>query len=417
MFQWLKNLVSFSDGDGVPNWWRMFPTNPVSSGVVVNKNTAMGIAPLMNALRLVSNTIARCDVNVWAGADDNQLAADHPAYKLLAISPNPYQTPFCWKKQMVFNAILFGNAYSFYDATENETYILDSDSVTPTVVYRDGIKAELVYSVHINGQQFVLRADEVIHLRGNAQAGNGLVGLSLLDQAREALGLAIAQTQFASVFYSNGASFGTVIEVPAKFKTQEEQEAFRRQFDQTQAGITNAHKVAIVSVGTKITRFTLNAEETQLLAMNPHIITTMANLVGIPPHKIGGVQATSYSSILAENEAMFGDCYDAILSNYEQELEAKLLSEKEKQSQLIDIDFNRYSLRAGDIDGETNRIVNLYNSGLYTIQEARTALGKPAEIPEGQELKSGPAVTNPTPEPPQQQTTTPEPEPTDEVAE
>src|SRR5699024_1202880 len=128
----------------------------------------------MAALRCVSlicESIGMLPVNLYRDGPSKDYAKDHPAYRLLKLKPNDWQTPYEFKSQMQLSALLHGNAYAMIVRSGSRPIRLiplQADQVEPKLT--DTYRMEYAYTTPEGGQK-VLRADSVLHLRDLSQDG------------------------------------------------------------------------------------------------------------------------------------------------------------------------------------------------------------------------------------------------------
>lgn len=65
-----------------------------------------------------------------------------------------------------------------------------------------------------DGKQRAIAADDMLHIPGLSM--DGMLGLSPIQQARQAMGLAIATEKFGAQFFGNGSRPGGILTHPAK---------------------------------------------------------------------------------------------------------------------------------------------------------------------------------------------------------
>jgi phage portal protein BeeE len=86
------------------------------------------------------------------------------------------------------------------------------------MVYRSD-DGEIYYTYNKDGQEYILRNWEVLHIPG--LGFDGLVGYSPIAMVKNAIGMAIATEEYGATFFNNGASPGGVLEHPGILKGPE----------------------------------------------------------------------------------------------------------------------------------------------------------------------------------------------------
>jgi hypothetical protein len=83
-------------------------------------------------------------------------------------------------------------------------------------------------------------------------------------------------------------------------------------------------------------------------------VKDVANLFGVPPHKLGDSSRTAYNSLEAENQAYLDESLDPWLVKWEEECWDKLLTEEEKDADSHFVEFLRAALVRADLNARAN---------------------------------------------------------------
>src|SRR5690606_10188177 len=139
-------------------------------------------------------------VVMYRHENGRRVVADrHPLWRVLAQKPNRYQTKVEFFETVMLNLVCHGNAYCRIQRSggqvigllplmtaQVETRLLDDGSVIHVYNHDDGVE--------------VLAAESVWHLK---LLGNGIIGLSPMDHARNALGVAQSAERRVAQLYRN----------------------------------------------------------------------------------------------------------------------------------------------------------------------------------------------------------------------
>jgi len=224
-----------------------------------------------------------------------------------------------------------------------------------------------------NGQEWrKLPADEVLHVKG--LGFDGLQGYPVLKIAREALGAAIAARDHSARYFGNGARPGGVLEHPGKL-TDQARKNMRESWDRVHKGLENAHKVAILEEGTKYQGFASNARDAQLLETREFDAREVANIFGVPTHKLGDPSKVAYNSLGEENQSYYDDTLSRWLKVYAEEAHDKLLSEKEKASESHCVDFDYQEIQRANLPAQVDFVDKLFKAGMINQDEGRGVFG------------------------------------------
>lgn len=357
--------------------YALLADKPSSTGMVVNATTVLGNPAVWRGVNLISQSVAKLPLIVYKrGPNDSRVRdVDHPAYKLLKRQPNELYSPYTFKQTIQSHALIHGNGYAYIFRDEAgkpvELLILDPETTYP---YTEN--GHLQYMTKIDGKENKLAVADVLHIKG---LGSGIMGLSVLDVMREALGLGIAMLKFQAVYIKQNGKPSLVIELPASVSKPEAIEKFRRTYGNMHQGLDNAHRPALLKHGAKLHELSGSNESGQYIQGRELDIIMVADILGCPPHKLGANIATSYKSLEAENKAFLSDSLDGWLVNWEQECYTKLLSERQKALDTHFFSFERKAIISIDAKTEAELAIMYYNNGVYSFEQLMPRLNLPTE--------------------------------------
>jgi HK97 family phage portal protein len=251
-----------------------------------------------------------------------QVAYGHSLYHLLADAPNDEMSSFTMWEWTVVSLCLHGNAYVQIQRDAQGTCIalwpLLANLTTP-VRMRDG---SIAYRTTDGNQQpRVLASKDVLHFLMGSH--DGLIGLSPIQQARQAIGLARAAERYGSQLFKNSSVPAIAITSPGKvgpeIKTQ-----MRADWETLQSG-SNQHRIAILDNGFSVQMLGLSAEDSQFLATRNYQRADIASIFRIAPHLVGSTEKVSNSNLEQENLTLVTHTLRPWLSRLESEVRRKLL--------------------------------------------------------------------------------------------
>lgn len=324
---------------------------PSASGIRVNSKSALTYSPWWRGINLISQSLSKLPLFVYKrNGEGKDRFPQHPAYSLLRYQPNEYQTALIFQQQLQGHALSKGNGYAYIemDGDGNPLALLPMDPDTVTVVRVNGV---VWYVIRTGVYESKLDTSQVLHIRG--LGWDGLVGYNVLELARDTIGLGIGQTRYTAKTLSQGGRPGMILETPNTIPPADRQ-YLRDTWEKMHSGIDNAHRTAILDRGLKANAISFSNDDQQLIEQRKFQIIDVANFLGIPPHKLGGGERTSYASLEQENTAFLDDCLDFWLCNWEYECRSKLLTEKEKQSDTVVAEFMRNALMRADSTARGN---------------------------------------------------------------
>jgi HK97 family phage portal protein len=275
--------------------------NPVglasAAGPRVGPDSAMRISAVWACVRVLSETIASLPLLVYRRRADGgrERASGHPLYDLLHSQPNRWQTAFEFFEMLTACVLLRGNAYAEIvpgpRGPVDQLIPLHPDRVTVEALRGGGQRYRVTRD---DGTTNTLLDSEVLHLRG--LSSDGITGLSVVEYAREAMGLSLATESYGARLFSQNARPGGVLTHPSKL-SQDVADRIRTSWQQAHSGLANAHSVAVLEEGMKFEAVGMTNEDAQFLATREFQIEEVARWFRVPLHMISSTtKATSWGS-------------------------------------------------------------------------------------------------------------------------
>lgn len=324
----------------------------------------MRYATVHACVRVLSEDVAALPLHVYRRTPEGgkERAREHPLYELLHDQPNPDMTSSTLREAMMVSLLLTGNAYVFLEFARSgrvkAMWPLDAAVTRP---FRTK-SAELRF--RSDGAE--LSAAEVLHIPG--LSFDGLLGLSPISYAREAIGLGLSAEQFGSRFFRDGTHLGGAISVPGTL-SDEGFERTKTQFSEQYSGMQRSHKVVLLEGGATFTPFGIPPEDAQFLETRKFQRSEIAAIFRVPPHLIGDLERATFSNIEHQDLAYLQRTLLPWLVRIEQGLRWKVLPENERQRFVIEHDTG------GFMRGDTKSRMEAYsiaiNAGIMTRNEAR----------------------------------------------
>ena len=318
------------------------------TGLRVGRKSALTYSPAWRAVNLIARDVGKLPLFIYHRLVEGGIerATEHPAYRLLRHDPNSEMTAAVFRATMTAHALLLGNGYAYIHRAGDGTP-LELIPLNPENTHNVRVNGVLWY-VTLTGTEAErkLAPVNVIHIKG--LGFDGLTGYSIIEYAKNSIGVGLAAQQYGGSFFARGARPSAVIEHPAKLSA-EAVGRLRTSWEKMHEGLNNAHRAAILDEGMKLHAFGATAKESQLLELQEFSMRDVANWFGVPPHKIGDTTRTSYASLEQENQAYLDDALDPWLHAWESECRAKLLTETEKKTDSHVIEFLRAALVRADL--------------------------------------------------------------------
>lgn len=344
-----------------PASW-MFDGSASKTGIAITEDSAMRLSAVFGAVRVISETIASLPWEVKQDAGDNTRSASaHPINKLIH-HPNAMMTDFNFREVCQAHLCLHGNA--FIAIRRNEAgQAVKLIPVHPDRVEVKVYKDEKFYNIDQGKETF--DDTEMIHILG--LSFDGIIGKSVIEAARESIGLGLAADQFGGSFFGNGANVSAVLTHPGKLSD----EAYKRlmtSWARRYSGLDNSHKTAILEEGMNLTKVSISPQESQFLETRKFGVEDIARFFRIPLAYLGSLENSSTRANIEEQGIQFQR--NTILpwvKRWEAEFNRKLFPGQEDYF----IRMNMDGLLRGDISSRYSSYATARQWGWMSVNDIR----------------------------------------------
>lgn len=350
----------------------------------VTEEMALKVSALYACLKLRAETIGTFPIHILDNA--NNKLVDHDLYSVLRVSPNANMTGPDFFSQSIANFDMMGNSYAYIGAWNNgEAY-----SLTPLPTDRVRPRLNDAGTIEYEYDGDVLPAEKVLHLRGFSMSG--LVGIPLLQAARNVLAGQVESNDAAARMFRQGMNVGGFFTIPAdkQAPTKEHRAEFNtlmREFSSPE----NMSRWMLLLPGLQPVanqQFRINPVDAELLMSRQFGIEELCRFLNIPPPLIGHTdKASSWASSLENlNQHYVSYSCQPTTIRYEAAM-LKLLSKRDRSR--YNIKFNMDGLLRGDLEKRTKSYETGIKNGYLCPDEAR----EKENLPKRADGKGGVYVT------------------------
>lgn len=385
----LRSIISFFTGSGTrrdAGTQNLIPSTGRLTTKTVNDDTALQIASAFACVRRTAETMASLPIQFFSVKRnssgrivDKQVITDHPLYRLLRWKPNRYQTRSEFFETLYYQQAFRGNAYSLIERNSFKEIISLLPLMTSqveTILNPDG---NVVYRYYASGKIYEYSADNIWHLK---LFGNGIIGLSPLDQARNSLGIALGAEESINRMANNNFKQGGVLSID-KILNKDQRKQVKENFNDIASGKEEALKV--LEAGMKFTPTSMLPKDVQLLESRKFQLEDICRFFDVPPVLIHDMSSsTVWGSGITE---IVRGWYKLGLSPYrtrmKDSIQTQLLDISEREIVEPDFDIDEL-LRGGEKERYEGYSVAI-RSGVMTPNECRSQEGLPPD-PAGNKL-------------------------------
>ncbi|NTH50491.1 phage portal protein [Agrobacterium rhizogenes] len=238
---------------------------------------------LFRSFMLISNAIGMLPLQL-IDTETKEKAKDHPLYNLLHREPNNWQSAYDFRAYLQLQALATGDGYALIvESTDIRrggrkiSRLIPVDSKTMRPVQNSDWSVSYIYTPK-NGVQQTLSGNQVFHLRGPSL--DGICGLSLIKQARDAIGLALASERASGRMFKNGTFVGGALTHKGKL-SDPAYERLKASLAEKE-GADNAGKNLILEEGMDYKSISTSARDAQLIEIRRMQVEEISRVTGVP---------------------------------------------------------------------------------------------------------------------------------------
>lgn len=312
----------------------------------------------------------RLDVNERERTDDTGL------YKILHGKPNDLMSSYNFAEAMMYQLNSGGNAI----ALKQKNYVGDVIGLIPIEWDRVRISfnkenSELEYE--IDRKDKYTRKD-IFHVPGPSM--NGVIGMSILEYAAQAISLGMTYEKFGNSFYRNGAVPSGVFEHPQTLNPT----AFSRlkeDIKKNYTGLKNAGVPMILEDGLKFNQLTMKLVDAEFLSSRKFEVEEICRFCRVPQHLVQSLDRSTFSNI--EHQSLEFVMYTMLphFKRFEEAINQQLLTSEQRDEGYF-FEYNVDALVRGDMKSRYDAYGVGREKGFLSVNDIRSKENLP-KIPNG----------------------------------
>lgn len=386
-----------------------------AAGVTVTIESALGVPAIWAAVNFLAGTIAGLPLKVYKKTDEGREAVADGIGPVLHDAVNDECSSFEWRKYTFERVLTGGRGLTFIERSASGK-IINLWPLDPTLVdvSRKNGKRQYKYKPP-GGRHIVYGAADIIDIPFML-ASDGVAAKSPIMTNRDAIGLAIAATNYGSKFFQNGG-------VPPFLLTGNFQSgaALNRASNELQNAIKTSSKEQRLAItlpaGHDVKPIGVDPEKSQLVELKRFQIEEIARIYSLPAVFLQDLTRGTFSNTEQQDLHLVKHTVKRWIEQVEQELNLKLFGRGNSEYYA---EFNLDGLLRGDFATRMSGYATAIQNGILKPNEARQLENRPSDengdqlliqgatVPLGSQPMAAPAPTNENPEP--------EPDPIDEPA-
>lgn len=356
-------------------------SNPILGTLNISSSTsytaakAMKLSTVYRCVNLISDSIASLPIIPYTYKRNGEITNwkyinyDENYYNLLNIQPNGLMSANTFKKLLVVNMLLKGNAYVLIDRNKTglilNLILLNSDYIEPKIMNDD-----LVYFDNYNKKSY--DKTQIIHLLNYTT--NGILGYSTITHAATTLGISYNSEEHTSNFFKGGASLAGILRPIAGVnintaKATAAKDAFINALNSDLNGTSNS--IVVLDSGLEYQPITISPKDAQLLESRQFNVIDVCRFFGVPP-TMAFSETGKFSTAEQQQLDFLNTTLTPLLEKIENEFFRKLYLQSEWN--YSDLKFDTENLMRTDANTRADYYTKLFRVGGYTINEIRERL-------------------------------------------
>jgi HK97 family phage portal protein len=362
----------------------IFGIIPTSSGASITGNTALRSAAVLQAVRLISETIGSIPCKLYREVNASKEAAkDHAGHKISHREANPWTSAGQLRIDLTRDALLHGGGYAeVVRVDDGRPFWLRR--IDPSKVQRriDDESGEPIYVVATDSGPVSRSYRDILYVPA-------FDGVSPIKHGREAIGISLTLEKHAANLFSDGArpsamfwTENTVPDTDAGTKTIANiLSDYRKAF----SGGKQTRPL-IVPNGYRYQQMALASTDAQFIENRLEQINEVARIFGVPPHLLFQLEDGTYANNEQMQAGFLQLCIRPWLDKWQDAYERALLTDDERDDHYFEFVID--DLQRADAEARAEVFGKLVAMRAMTPNEVRAAMNKPA-------LSGGDELANP----------------------
>lgn len=370
--------------DPQPWLFSLFGAQQNESGEQVTPATSMQVTAVYANVALIAEAIAMLPIDVMR-VKKGTLVRDPEHYltPLLNQGPNREQTAIEFKDMIQGHALLRGNGFA-QKIFDGEGRVVELVPLHPDRMYIERDGASLIYRYStLDGRQAELDRSQIFHYRGRSD--DGVMGMSPIQVAANAVGLALATERHAARLFGRAARPDGLLKHPSTV-SPEAYDRLKKSWKENYAGPGGSHGLAILEEGMSWEQIGMRNDEAQFLETRQFGVEEICRIFKTRPHMIGASRDKNSGTPEQHFREFLTITLDPWITRLEQAAAVQLLTERDRLRGYM-LRVRRDAFLRGDMMAEAQYGATGRQWGWFCADDVRERMGmNPLPDGKGQEF-------------------------------
>lgn len=334
-----------------------------------SSSSNLKLSTVYRCVNLLSDSVASLPLNPYIYKDNWKYIDEvSPLYNTLNVQPNPLMSAYTFKKLIVTNMLLTGNARILIH--RNTRAEVDNLTIIPSN------RIQLTYTKNSTDYEYLdtltgktYDKSEIIDIINYTT--DGVTGLSTISYAAETLELGTSIQTHSNNFFKGGSNMsgiispeqGTILNEVIAEKLKNKIKASTDIYQGQSNGIV------VLEGAFKYTPISVSAKDAQLIESKTLNELDICRFFGVPPTLAFSSTAAKYSTAEQEQISFLNNSLTALLEKIESEMFRKIYLPSEYNNHELRFDVD--NLFRSDLASRATYFTQLYNLGALSTNEIR----------------------------------------------
>jgi HK97 family phage portal protein len=343
-----------------------------NAGSTVSAEQAFRITTVFACIKVLAEAVGTIPCNLYKlKGDRRERQPENKLHYLVNRSPNDFMTSSEFWEWAIVSLALHGNAYVWMNRTRSGKVVqflpLPFTAVSVHVEAQNIVSYQVTVGVNGVDKHYNVPPADMLHFKGLSL--DGITGVSPITyNSAMLLGARESQTYQTNVLL-NGASPKGVLQTEGVLD-DDAYERIKASWEASHQGTNNAGSVAILEAGLEFKGMSMSPADIKLMEQMKYTRSEIAGLYGVPPHRIGDLDKSTYTNIEALSRMFHRDTLKPWLNRFEKRLNHTLL---DTATQEFKFDSTEYL--AGDLETEVAAYTAMLDRGVVSPNEFRRRMG------------------------------------------
>lgn len=353
------------------------------SGENIGIREAMKVAAVYRCVNIRADVSATAPIHIRDKVTFESRDVEDDLVFMLNDMPNKRMNAYTMRRVMDVQKQLRGNGYARvvrgFKGRPVSLEFMHCDRVTVEELMDRSL--EYTYT-NIKGGTIKLPQDEVLHVMGPSY--DGIKGQSVLEAARNQIGLSVASEKHASSLFKNGTNIGDILSHEKDLSA--EAVAFLKESLEEYRGAENANKTLILQGGMTHSKMGMTQADAEFVLSRKLSVIELCMFFGVPPHIVGFNEGQIYGNGVEHTGIAFNNfTLNGDFRGWEAAIRQTLLGENRREM----VDLDDANLLRGDTKARWDSYKIARETGAYSANDINRLERRPP-VAGGDELWTQP---------------------------